>query len=60
VGRRLVAAVETWAIGRGLEEVAVRSNVTRIESHPFYERLGFIRMKTSHIYGKPIPEPPSS
>ncbi len=60
VGRRLVAAVETWAIGRGLEEVAVRSNVTRIVSHPFYERLCFIRMKTSHIYRKPIPEPPPS
>jgi GNAT superfamily N-acetyltransferase len=54
VGRRLVAAIEQWAAVRGLEEVAVRSNVTRVESHPFYERLGYIRVKTSHIYRKPI------
>lgn len=52
VGRRLVAAVEAWAAARGLEEVAVRSNVTRAESHPFYERLGFVRAKTQHSYRK--------
>jgi GNAT superfamily N-acetyltransferase len=54
VGRALVAAVERWAAARGLEQVAVRSNVTRIESHPFYERLGYVRVKTSHIYRKSI------
>lgn len=52
VGRGLVAAVERWAAARGLEEMAVRSNVTRTESHPFYERLGYTRVKTSHIYRK--------
>jgi GNAT superfamily N-acetyltransferase len=52
VGRALVAAIEQWAAARGLEEVAVRSNVIRIESHPFYERLGYVRVKTSHIYRK--------
>jgi GNAT superfamily N-acetyltransferase len=54
VGRGLVAAIEQWAVARGLEEVAVRSNVTRLESHPFYERLGYVRVKTSHIYRKPV------
>lgn len=54
VGRGLVSAIERWAAARGLEEVAVRSNVTRVESHPFYERLGFVRVKTSHIYRKPL------
>jgi GNAT superfamily N-acetyltransferase len=54
VGRGLVAAIEQWAAARGLEEVAVRSNVTRIESHPFYEHLGYVRVKTSHIYRKPV------
>src|SRR6266446_5931074 len=38
VGRRLVEAVEQWALGRGLNEVSLRSNVIRPESHPFYER----------------------
>jgi hypothetical protein len=32
--------------------MAVRSNVTRTESHPFYERLGYARVKTQHAYRK--------
>lgn len=52
VGRRLVAEVEAWAAGRGIRQMAVRSNVTRLESHPFYERLGYTRVKTQHAYRK--------
>lgn len=52
VGRHLVTAVEEWAVARGLEQMAVRSNVTRTESHPFYERLGYARVKTQHAYRK--------
>jgi ribosomal protein S18 acetylase RimI-like enzyme len=52
VGRRLVTAVEAWARQRGLEDLTVRSNVTRLESHPFYRRLGFTRVKTQHVYRK--------
>jgi GNAT superfamily N-acetyltransferase len=52
VGRSLVAAVEAWAAERGLELVTVRSNVARGESHPFYERLGYLRTKTQHSYRK--------
>ena len=58
VGRRLVTAVEAWAAGRGLELMAVRSNVARSESHPFYERLGYARVKTQHAYRKRL-EPPA-
>ena len=54
IGGRLVAALEAWGGARGLEEMAVRSNVTRAESHPFYQRQGYVRVKTSHIYRKPI------
>jgi GNAT superfamily N-acetyltransferase len=54
VGRELVTAVEAWAAMRGLEQVAVRSNVVRIESHLFYDRLGFVRAKTQHAYRKEI------
>ena len=52
VGRRLVVAVEQWAVRRGLEQIAVRSNVLRTDSHPFYERLGYTRAKTQHAYRK--------
>jgi GNAT superfamily N-acetyltransferase len=54
VGRRLVEAVEQWGSGRGLTEIFVRSNVVRPESHPFYERIGYVRYKTQHAYRKRI------
>ena len=61
LGRALVAEVERWARARGLQEVSVRSNVVREESHPFYERLGYARAKTQHVYRKALPAhvPPS-
>ena len=52
IGRRLIEAVEQWALARGLNEISVRSNVVRIESHPFYERMGYARYKTQHAYRK--------
>jgi GNAT superfamily N-acetyltransferase len=51
-GRALVAEVEAWAKSRRLEVIKVRSNVVREESHPFYQRLGFARIKTQHVYRK--------
>ncbi len=52
VGRQLVRVVERWAQDRGITEMSVRSNVVRLESHPFYERLGYGRTKTQHVYRK--------
>jgi GNAT superfamily N-acetyltransferase len=52
IGRALIAAAESWAAHVGLFEVVVRSNVARAESHPFYERLGYTRTKTQHVYLK--------
>jgi GNAT superfamily N-acetyltransferase len=54
IGRRLVERVERWAAERGLEQVSVRSNIVRVESHPFYERNGYVRIKTQHAYRKSI------
>ena len=54
VGRRLIEAVEKWARDRGLENMSVRSNVVRPESHPFYERIGYARYKTQHAYRKSL------
>jgi ribosomal protein S18 acetylase RimI-like enzyme len=52
LGRRLVEEVERWARTRGFAWVSVRSNIVRTESHPFYERAGYIREKTQHAYRK--------
>lgn len=54
LGRRLVERVERWASERGLRQVSVRSNIARTESHPFYERLGYARVKSQHTYRKRI------
>lgn len=53
-GRALVAAAEAWALGQGVKVISVRSNVARLESHPFYERLGYARTKTQHAYSKQL------
>src|SRR5205809_813414 len=37
IGRLLVQHIKEWAAERGLDQIAVRSNVLRKESHPFYE-----------------------
>jgi len=58
-GRHLIEAVERWALARGLDEVSVRSNVVRVESHLFYERMGYARFKTQHAYRKRLALPDS-
>jgi GNAT superfamily N-acetyltransferase len=55
-GRGLVSGVEEWARERRIDEVGVRSNVVRREAHPFYERLGYTRVKTQHAYRKGLAE----
>lgn len=52
IGRELVTRVEEWTRERGLKQLSVRSNVLRAESHPFYARLQFNRIKTQHVYRK--------
>jgi len=54
VGRRLVRAAEQWAADEHLGEIAVRSNVIRSESHPFYQKAGYARAKTQHVYVKKL------
>lgn len=54
IGRRLIEMLEDWARRRGLEFVTVRSNAARTESHPFYEKVGYTRMKTQHVYRKSL------
>ena len=52
VGRALVKAVEAWARQFGDSQIVVRSNVVRPESHPFYEKIGYERKKTQHVYAR--------
>jgi predicted N-acetyltransferase YhbS len=54
IGLALVNAAEAWARQQGMRSISVRSNVARLESHPFYERLGYVRTKTQHAYAKQL------
>jgi GNAT superfamily N-acetyltransferase len=49
-GRSLVDRALRWAREHGFATVRVSSNTARIESHPFYRRLGFVCGKHSAIY----------
>ncbi len=54
VGAALAQAAEQWARELGYDQLVVRSNVARVESHSFYEKHGYVRRKTSHVYSKPL------
>jgi GNAT superfamily N-acetyltransferase len=52
VGARLLAAAERWAFERDTEVLVVRSNVVRDRAHRFYERDGYWRVKSQHVFEK--------
>lgn len=52
IGRELVRAAERWAQGAGCSTIWVRSNIKRVQAHPFYERLGYSHLKTSFVFTK--------
>lgn len=54
VGHDLLRAAEAWALEHGCSTVTVRSRVTRERAHRFYEREGFVHIKTSHVFQKPL------
>ena len=52
VGGILMQCAEAWTRKNGLEEIVVRSNSQRIESHLFYPAQGFHQTKTQTVYRK--------
>ena len=54
VGGKLVRVAEQWAARHALSSICVRSNIARVESHPFYQTMKYVRKKTQHIYEKPL------
>ncbi len=54
VGRALVGAAEAWARAAGVRTIRVRSRVERDRAHAFYERDGYTRVKTQHVFEKPL------
>ena len=54
VGAELLAAAEAWARERGATKMTVRSRSTRPRAHRFYERHGYVQVKISHVFDKPL------
>ncbi len=54
VGQLLVREAERWARERGHGTITVRSNVVRAQAHRFYEKLGYVTVKTQQVFRKPL------
>ena len=52
LGKRFVLYAESVARTDNLNEVFLTSNIIREETHAFYERAGYRRVKTSHAFVK--------
>lgn len=47
---RLVAAVEDWALSRGVRDLVVRSSLARDAAHAFYLDRGYALHGVQHVY----------
>jgi GNAT superfamily N-acetyltransferase len=54
IGAALTEAAEGWARDRGATSIIVRSRSTRERAHRFYERIGYVEVKRSHVFAKPL------
>lgn len=54
LGRALMEAAEAWTRARGCGLLRLRTEVSRDGAHAFYERLGYARLKTQHVYRKQL------
>jgi GNAT superfamily N-acetyltransferase len=52
VGKALMGQAETWARGRGCQQLRLRSNIRREAAHQFYKSLGYAILKTSYTFRK--------
>jgi GNAT superfamily N-acetyltransferase len=54
IGERLLRRAEAWARECGVDRVRVRTNVRREDAHRFYERLGYVREKSQHVFQRKL------
>jgi len=50
LGEELVGAAEAWCVRLGFRNVRVRSRVEREAAHGFYQRRGYQKQKTQHVF----------
>ena len=49
VGSALVQKVEEWSLSHGITNIGVNCNLKRLDSHEFYETLGYTKRSYSFI-----------
>jgi len=54
IGAALVDAAESWARQHGATSIIVRSRNTRERAHRFYERIGYVEIKRSHVFARSL------
>ena len=50
IGEKLVNRVKQWCIEQGISSLKVRCNTKRLEAHKFYNKIGFIEIKTQKVF----------
>jgi GNAT superfamily N-acetyltransferase len=54
VGYLLIQHAEQWAKEQGCDTIQVRSNTVRQQAHRFYEKLGYVPIKTQLMFDKAL------
>jgi GNAT superfamily N-acetyltransferase len=54
IGRALMRAAEAWAVRQGYNELFLRTNITRADTHRFYRGIGYDSPKTHLIFVRPL------
>ena len=54
IGKQLIEHAEKWMRDRGLRRALVRSQISRVDAHRFYQREGYARIKTSAVFEKEL------
>ena len=54
IGRLLLRRAEAWSAERGLSRVRLTSRIAREDAHRFYERSGYVRSKTQHVFQRDL------
>lgn len=50
LGRHLIEATKQWSISKQIDQIKLRCNVTRKQSHQFYLSLGFSLSKEQKVF----------
>ncbi|MFA7254160.1 MAG: GNAT family N-acetyltransferase [Patescibacteria group bacterium] len=54
IGKLLMIRAEEWAEEQGSRTIKLSSNINRIESHQFYEKIGYKTTKDQRVFKKEL------